>query len=74
VTSRQSDEISLDIVLALCAGAAAVIVVVALAAGFCYVSGVAFRAGFLWAGVVCGAIATVVTLRHLERPARSKAQ
>jgi uncharacterized membrane protein len=74
MTQPRSDEMSLDIVLALFVGFVVSIGAVALAGGLCYLSGVAFRPAFYWAGLACGAAATVVTLRRLERSARSKAQ
>jgi hypothetical protein len=69
---RRSDEMSLDIILALFAGVAAGVAVMALVGSFCYVSGIAFGAQALWLGLIGGGFSTVATLRWLERSAEAK--
>jgi hypothetical protein len=71
---RHGDEMALDIVLALFAGVAVAIAVVALVGGFCYLSGIAFGAQALWLGLIAGGFTTVATLRRLECLAQRKAQ
>jgi hypothetical protein len=60
---------SLDIVLALFVGVAVGLVLLAVVAGVCYLSGVAYRAPFGLIALVGGSVSTVITLRRLERAA-----
>ena len=60
---------SLDIVLALFAGVAVGLVLMAAIAGVCYLAGVAFGAPAGILALVGGGVTTVLTLRRLERAA-----
>jgi hypothetical protein len=72
MSTPRSDEMSLDIVLAVLAGVVVGVAVVAAAGGICYLSGLAFGAAAWWLGLIAAAATTVVTLLRLERSAAGR--
>jgi hypothetical protein len=69
MSQRRSDEMSLDIVMALFAGVAVGVALLAVMGGFCYLSGVNFGAPAAVVALAGGGFTIVATLVRLERAA-----
>jgi hypothetical protein len=69
MAQRNSDEMSLDIVMALLAGVTVGLVLLAIIGGFCYLSGVALGAPAAVVALAGGGFAVIATLVRLERAA-----
>ena len=73
MAQRNSDEMSLDIVMALLAGVMVGLGLLAIIGGFCYLSGIAFGAPAAVVALAGGGFAVVATLVRLERAAAPEA-
>jgi hypothetical protein len=71
---RPSDEMSLNIVIALLAGVVTGAVVAAAVAGLCYLAGLELGALTATLALISAGIVTVTTLKRLERSGAERSQ